>query len=49
MTSNTANFEQYLSDLLQQAEDNFNNYRDTVADVADDTGTSLDNLDDYLQ
>lgn len=49
MTSNTANFEQYLADLLKQAEDNFNNYRDTVADVADDTGTSLDDLDDYLQ
>lgn len=49
MTSNTANFEQYLADLLAQAEDNFNNYRDTVADVANDTGTSLDDLDDYLQ
>lgn len=49
MTSNTANFEQYLADLLKQAEDNFNNYRDTVANVADDTGTSLDDLDDYLQ
>ena len=49
MTSNTANFEQYLADLLKQAEDNFNNYRDTVADVADDTGTSLDDLDNYLQ
>lgn len=49
MTSNTANFEQYLADLLKQAEDNFNNYRETVADVADDTGTSLDDLDDYLQ
>ena len=49
MTSNTANFEQYLADLLAQVEDNFNNYRDTVADVANDTGTSLDDLDDYLQ
>ena len=49
MTSNTANFEQYLADLLAQAEDNFNSYRDTVADVANDTGTSLDDLDDYLQ
>lgn len=49
MTNNTANFEQYLADLLKQAEDNFNNYRDIVADVADDTGTSLDDLDDYLQ
>ena len=49
MTNNIVNFEQYLADLLRQAEDNFNNYRDTVADVANDTGTSLDDLDDYLQ
>lgn len=49
MTNNTVNFEQYLSDLLAQAENNFNNYRDTVANVADDTGTSLDQLDSYLE
>ena len=48
MTSNTVNFEAYLEDLLNQAESNFNNYRDTVANVADDTGTSLSDLDGYL-
>ena len=48
MTSNTVNFEAYLEDLLNQAEGNFNNYRDTVADVANDTGTSLSDLDGYL-
>ena len=48
MTSNTANFEAYLEDLLNQAEDNLNNYRDTVANVANDTGTSLDDLDGYI-
>ena len=48
MTSNTVNFEAYLEDLLNQAESNFNNYRDTVANVANDTGTSLGDLDGYL-
>lgn len=48
MTSNTVNFEAYLEDLLNQAEGNFNNYRDTVANVANDTGTSLGDLDGYL-
>lgn len=48
MTSNTVNFEAYLEDLLNQAQSNFNNYRDTVANVANDTGTSLGDLDGYL-
>lgn len=45
MTKNTDKFEEELQKTLGEAEDDFRKYKDTVSDVADQTGTSLDDLD----
>ena len=44
MTQNTTNFEDELRKLLDQAQQDFNNYKDKVQNVASETGTILDNL-----
>lgn len=44
MTQNTTNFEDELRKLLDQAQQDFNNYKDKVQNVASETGTTLDNL-----
>lgn len=44
MTQNTTNFEDELSKLLDQAQRDFDNYKDKVQNVASETGTTLDNL-----
>lgn len=44
MTQNTTNFEDELRKLLDQAQRDFNNYKDKVQNVASETGTTLDNL-----
>ena len=44
MTQNTTNFEDELCKLLDQAQQDFDNYKDKVQNVASETGTPLDNL-----
>ena len=44
MTQNTTNFEDELRELLDQAQRDFDNYKDKVQNVASETGTTLDNL-----
>lgn len=44
MTKNTGNFELELRKTLEQADIDFNRYKDTVDNVADETGTNLDDL-----
>lgn len=44
MTQNTTNFEDELRKLLDQAQRDFDNYKDKVQNVASETGTALDNL-----
>ena len=44
MTQNTTNFEDELRKLLDQAQRDFDNYKDKVQNVASETGTTLDNL-----
>lgn len=44
MTQNTTNFEDELRKLLDRAQQDFNNYKDKVQNVASETGTTLDNL-----
>lgn len=44
MTQNTTNFEDELRRLLDQAQRDFDNYKDKVQNVASETGTTLDNL-----
>lgn len=44
MTNNTANFEDQLRNTLGEAEQDFLNYKDVVNDVANETGTTLDDL-----
>ena len=44
MTQNTTNFEDELCKLLDQAQQDFDNYKDKVQNVASETGTTLDNL-----
>lgn len=44
MTQNTTNFEYELRKLLDQAQRDFDNYKDKVQNVASETGTTLDNL-----
>lgn len=44
MTQNTTNFEDELRKLLDQAQQDFDNYKDKVQNVASETGTTLDNL-----
>ena len=44
MTQNTMNFEDELRKLLDQAQQDFDNYKDKVQNVASETGTTLDNL-----
>ena len=44
MTQNTTNFEDELRKLLDQAQQDFDNYKDKVQSVASETGTTLDDL-----
>lgn len=44
MTDSNKNFADMLDKYLQQCDDKFNNYKDTVKQVASDTGTTLGNL-----
>lgn len=44
MTQNTTIFEDELRKLLDQAQRDFDNYKDKVQNVASETGTTLDNL-----
>ena len=44
MTQNTTNFEDELRKLLDQAQRDFDNYKDKVQNVASETGTTLNNL-----
>lgn len=44
MTQNTTNFEDELRELLDQAQQDFDNYKDKVQNIASETGTTLDNL-----
>lgn len=44
MTQNTTNFEDELRKLLDQAQQDFDNYKDKVQNVASETGTTLDDL-----
>lgn len=44
MTQNTTNFEDELRKLLDQAQQDFDNYKDKVQNIASETGTTLDNL-----
>lgn len=44
MTQNTTNFEDELRKLLDQAQRDFDNYKDKVQNVASETGTTLDSL-----
>ena len=48
MTNNANNFEDMLSKALDEANKAFEEYNDTVAGVANDTGTSLDDLAGYI-
>ena len=48
MTNNANNFEDMLSKALDEANEAFEEYNDTVAGVANDTGTSLDDLAGYI-
>lgn len=44
MTESNKNFADYLDKYLQQCDDKFNGYQDTVEEVANKTGTDLDSL-----
>lgn len=44
MTQNTTNFESELRKLLDQAQADFDSYKDKVQNVASETGTTLDDL-----
>lgn len=44
MTQNATNFESELRKLLDQAQADFDNYKDKVQNVASETGTTLDDL-----
>lgn len=48
MTANAGNFEDYLSQAMSEAEGAMIQYQDTVSSVADETGTSLDDLSGYI-
>ena len=48
MTSNTGNFEDFLSKAMDEASEAMEDYQTTVSGVADQTGTSLDDLKDYI-
>ena len=48
MTNNANNFEDMLSKALDEANKAFEEYNDTVAGVANDTGTNLDDLAGYI-
>ena len=48
MTANAGNFEDYLSQAMSEAEGAMTQYQDTVSSVADETGTSLDDLSGYI-
>lgn len=45
MTANARTFDQDLRQALDNAQQNFNNYQDTVDKVAGETGTTLEELD----
>ncbi len=49
MTNNTNQFEIALQETMAKAEEDFLKYNDTVSQVADETGTSLEDLDDDTQ
>lgn len=48
MTSNAGNFEDFLSKAMDEASEAMEDYQTTVSGVADQTGTSLDDLKDYI-
>ena len=48
MTANAGNFEEFLSNAMDEASGAMEDYQTTVSGVADQTGTSLDDLKDYL-
>lgn len=48
MTSNAGNFEDFLSKAMDEASKAMEDYQTTVSGVADQTGTSLDDLKDYI-
>lgn len=48
MTNNAINFEDILSQTLDKANSSFEKYESVVAGVADQTGTNLDDLANYL-
>lgn len=48
MTSNAMSFEDMLSKALEEAENSFNEYQNTVSNVANETGTNLDDLAGYV-
>lgn len=48
MTSNAGNFEDFLSKAMDEASGAMEDYQTTVSGVADQTGTSLDDLEGYL-
>lgn len=49
MTATSGFFGDILADILQQADNNWKTYQDTISQVAQDTGTTADELDGYLQ
>lgn len=48
MTTNAGNFEEFLSNAMDEASGAMEDYQTTVSGVADQTGTSLDDLKDYI-
>lgn len=48
MTANAGNFEEFLSNAMDEASGAMEDYQTTVSGVADQTGTSLDDLKDYI-
>ena len=48
MTANAGSFEDYLSQAMDEASSAMEEYQNTVSSVADQTGTSLDDLRDYI-
>ena len=49
MTATSGSFGDILADILQQADNNWKTYQDTISQVAQDTGTTAVELDGYLQ
>lgn len=49
MTANTDKFEDALRDTIQEAEDHFRDFGDTIKEVAYETDTTLGDLDNVIQ